>query len=46
MECGLGFTEPELVIIRLAIEGGAVGVAILGLAFIAKLVRQWLDWRE
>lgn len=48
MDCGLGlgFTEPELALLRVAIEAGAVGVTILGLAFITKLVKEWLDWRS
>lgn len=46
MECGLGFTEGELALIRAAIEGGVIGVVILGLAFVAKVISQWLNWRE
>ena len=46
MECGLGFSEAELALLRMALEAGVVGAVILGLAFIVKLVRQWLDWRS
>jgi hypothetical protein len=46
MECGLGFTEPELVVIRLALTSGLVGVVTLSLAFMTKLVRGWLEWRR
>jgi hypothetical protein len=46
MDCGIGFTDAELAIIRTAINGGAVGVCALLIAFTSKLLKQWLDWRK
>lgn len=46
MDCGLGFTEAELQLIRVAITGGTIGVVTLALAFSAKLLKTWLDWRK
>jgi len=41
---GLGFSPEELLLIRMALEAGLLGIVILGLAFGARLLKRWYDW--
>lgn len=40
------FTEQEVALIRYALEAGLLGVVVLGLAYAARLISQWLDWKK
>lgn len=44
--CDLGFTDPELALIRAAIVAAALAVATLLLAYAGKLLSEWLRWKK